>query len=91
MRKQFDNNYLDIIVPIKYELDWPTVEEIVETLRYQKAHYGITRFALGVPNLGWKTVGYPPMSHFEHLAQMFVQIRDAVKADGISCGFPLAK
>jgi len=87
MRKQFDNNYLDIIVPIKYELDWPTVEEIVETLRYQKEHYGITRFALGVPNLGWKTVGYPPMSHFEHLAQMFVQIRDAVQEDGISCGF----
>ena len=87
MKQQFDNNCLDIIVPIKFEMDWPTTEEIVETLRFQKKHYGITRFNLGAPSLGWKTVGYPPMSHFEELGRMFARIREAVKADGISCGF----
>ena len=55
MKQQFDNNCLDIIVPIKFEMDWPTTEEIVETLRFQKKHYGITRFNLGAPSLGWKT------------------------------------
>ena len=87
MRKTFDYNCLDIITPVKLEADWPTVDELVETLRYQKEHYGISRFLLGAPSIGWKHRGYPPMEHFENLAKKFAQVRDAVKDDGIVCGF----
>lgn len=87
MKNTFDNNVLDIITPIKIELDWPSRDELVETLRYQKEHYGIRRFALGAPSLGWKSEGFPPMAHFEALAELFSQVRDAVREDGISCGY----
>ena len=87
MKKTFDNSRLDIITPIKIEMDWPTAEELVDTLRFQNKQYGIKRFALGAPSLGWKSVGFPPISHFEKLASLFAQVRDAVKADGIECGF----
>lgn len=87
MKKQFDNSCLDMIVPIKLEADWESAEVLAETMRFQKEHYGITRFALGAPSIGWKTVGYPPMEHFDWLAEKFIKVRDAVKEDGISCGF----
>lgn len=87
MRKTFDNSRLDIITPVKLEADWESAQTLAETLRYQKEHYGITRFALGAPSIGWKTVGFPPLSHFEALAKKFAQVRDAVQADGIRCGY----
>ena len=87
MKNTFDNHQLDIITPIKIEMDWPNAQELVQTLLEQKERYGITRFALAAPSLGWKTEGFPPLSHYEKLAQLFVQVRDAVKAEGISCGF----
>ena len=62
MRKQFDNNYLDIITPVKLEADWESAEVLADTLRHQKQQYGIHRFALGAPSIGWKTVGVPPMT-----------------------------
>ena len=87
MKNTFDNHQLDIITPIKIEMDWPNAQELVQTLLEQKERYGITRFALAAPSLGWKTEGFPPLSHYEKLAQLFVQVRDAAKAEGISCGF----
>jgi len=87
MRHTYDTNRLDIITPVKLEADWPTKEDLVETLRYQKEHYGIRRFALGAPAIGWKAVGFPPMSHFEKLARLFAEVRDEVRKDGISCGY----
>ncbi len=87
MRKTFDNSRLDIIVPMKMEADWPTKEDLVEAMRYQKEHYGIHRFALGAPSIGWKSAGFPPLSHFERLGRFFAEIRDEVRKDGISCGF----
>ena len=64
MKKQFDNNYLDIITPIKLEADWESAEVLADTLRHQKQQYGIHRFALGAPSIGWKTVGFPSMEHY---------------------------
>lgn len=87
MRNTFDYSRLDVITPIKLEADWESVETLVETMRFQKEHFGIRRFALGAPAIGWKAKGYPPVSHFEELAKKFVQVRDAVKDDGIECGF----
>lgn len=87
MRKQFDNNYLDIITPVKLEADWESAEVLADTLRHQKQQYGIHRFALGGPSIGWKTVGFPSDDHYRMLAEKFVQVRDAVKDEGISCGY----
>lgn len=87
MKNTFDTSRLDIITPVKLEADWLTAEKLAETLRFQKEHYGISRFLLAAPALGWKAKGYPPMEHFENLAKKFVQVRDAVKDEGIVCGF----
>lgn len=87
MKNTFDNSRLDIIVPIKMEADWPTAEDLIQTLRYQKEHYGIHRFMLAGPSLGWRTTTFPPLSHFEDRARLFVKVRDAVKDEGISCGY----
>jgi len=87
MKQQFDHNCLDMITPIKLEADWESAEVLADTLRHQKQQYGITRFALGAPSIGWKTVGFPPMDHFRMLAEKFAQVRDAVKDEGISCGY----
>ena len=87
MKKQFDNDYLDIITPVKLEADWESAEVLAETLRYQKEHFGITRFALGAPSISWKTVGFPSDDHYRMLAEKFIQVRDAVKDEGIRCGY----
>ena len=78
---------LDIIIPVSIELDWPEKQEIIDCIREQHEKYGFTRFALSAPGAGWRSFGYPPKEHFISLARLFCEVRDALKPDGICCGW----
>jgi len=78
---------LDVIVPVSLELDWPTKERIVQEIREQHDRFGFTRFALAAPCGGWRSVGYPPTAHFRDRAELFLQVKNALAAEGISCGW----
>lgn len=82
-----EKNKLDVIVPIALDLDWPTRDGIVADIIEQYNNYGITRFALASPSGGWRGVGYPPREHYIEKANLFAEIKNAVKAYGIECGW----
>ncbi len=83
--KRFD--HLDIIIPISLDLDWPTVDTVVQEILEQHESYGFTRFALACPCGGWRSIGYPPTEFFAERAEMFAQIRDALNAYNLECGW----
>ncbi len=87
MIKTFDFDKLDIIVPIMIEQDWPDVNEVIDAIRFQKEKYGITRFALAFPSTGWRMTKIPTLSHYEKMAEMFVEIKKELLKDGIDCGW----
>lgn len=78
---------LDVIIPVALELDWPTEESLIDSIRTQHKRYGFRRFALASPSGGWRSVGFPPESVFTEHARLFSRVRDALKDDGISCGW----
>lgn len=80
-------NDLDIIIPIAIDLDWPTKETIIEVIREQHERFGFTRFALAGPGGGWRSFGYPTKECFESIADLFIQVRDALALEGVDCGW----
>jgi len=80
-------NLIDIIIPISLELDWPTEESIVSEILEQNREYGFHKFALAAPCGGWRSVGYPPRSHFEERAKLFVKVKEKLEQFGIICGW----
>ncbi len=78
---------LDIIVPIALELDHPTRESIVTDMLEQHNKYGFTRFALAAPGGGWRSVGYPPKTHYAELAELFLQVKNDLLPYDIECGW----
>ena len=83
--KRFD--HLDIIMPVSLDLDWPRVDTVIREILEQHEKHGFTRFALACPGAGWRSVGYPPTEFFAERAEMFVQVRDALKAHNLECGW----
>lgn len=81
------NKQLDVIIPIAIELDWPTVDSIVEAIIHDHKEYGFTRFALSGPCGGWRSVGYPGTEVFRKQAQLSKEVTERVKPYGISCGW----
>ena len=61
-----------IIVPISIELDWPTVDDIVESIIEQEECFEIDSFILAGPAGGWRSLGYPSDGDFERLARVFL-------------------
>ena len=78
---------LDVIIPIAIELDWPTVDSIVEAILHDHREYGFTRFALSGPCGGWRSVGYPGTEVFRKQAELSKEVIRRVKPYGISCGW----
>lgn len=78
---------LDVIIPIAIELDWPTVDSIVEAILHDHREYGFTRFALSGPCGGWRSVGYPGTEVFRKQALLSKEVTEKVKRYGISCGW----
>lgn len=87
MKKICDNDKLDFIVPISIEGDWPDGDELVREILFLKENYGFDRFLLCGPGGGWRATEMPPKSHYEKLAEFFVQIRDEVARCGVTCGW----
>lgn len=78
---------LDVIIPIAIELDWPTVDSIVEAILHDFKEYGFTRFALSGPCGGWRSMGYPGTEVFRRQAELSKEVIRRVKPYGISCGW----
>ena len=80
-------NKLDIIVPIKLPFGSDECDKTVKIILDQYEKYGFDRFMLHGPSKGWRTVGFPPESHFVDLADSFVKIRDRLLPYKIECGW----
>ncbi len=78
---------LHMIIPISLELDWPTKDEVVAEILMQKEHYGFTTYALACPGAGWRSLHYPPTSHFRELAELFLAVKKELAPQGITCGW----
>lgn len=87
MNKNFNNEKLDIIIPITTEADLLDPKEVIRTIRFQKENYGFTRFALSSPAKGYRKTEMPSLSHYEKLAKEFLAVKEAVEKDGIECGW----
>ncbi|MBR3942891.1 MAG: hypothetical protein IKJ55_06005, partial [Clostridia bacterium] len=87
MNNTFDNKNLDIIIPIVTEADLLNPKEIVDIIRFQKENYGFTRFVISSPAKGYRKTEMPPLSHYEKLAKEFLEVKEEVEKDGITCGW----
>ena len=76
----------EIIIPIAIELDWPAVETTVREILEQYEKFGFSSFLLAAPCGGWRSVGYPPASHWDDRARYFAQVR-AQLPPAIRCGW----
>jgi len=76
-----------IIVPISIELDWPTVDDIVESIIEQEECFEIDSFILAGPAGGWRSLGYPSDGDFERLARVFLEVKERLKERDISLGW----
>lgn len=84
---RYSQNELDIIIPIALDLDWPTADSIIGDIIELNTKYGFTHFALAGPGAGWRSLGYPNKEHFDEMAKLYLEVRDAVKKHGIDCGW----
>lgn len=87
MRKTYDHTKLDFIVPVSIDTDLATKESVTETILELKENYGFERFLLCGPNAGFRATGIPPKSHYKKMAELFIEIRDAVAPHGVTCGW----
>ncbi len=78
---------LDIVIPYSIEMDWLTVDQIVDDILAEHARTGFDHYALACPCGGWRSVGFPEKEIWEQLAHRFVLVRDALAAHGIRCGW----
>ncbi len=80
-------NKLDVFVPVPFDMDWLTEEDIIESILKQYKNYGYNRFVLAAPYGGWRSYGYPSKEDYKNYAAKFSRIRDALLPYGISCGW----
>ena len=76
-----------IIVPVSIELDWPSVEETVESIIEQNEKFGIKSFMLEAPSGAWRSIGFPSISHFETAAKTFVEVKQRLADRGLTIGW----
>ncbi len=76
-----------VFTPLSLELGEEAFRKTTGRILSLKRDYGFDCFALSAPSKGWRSVGYPPTSHFIELAEQFARIRDAVTPSGVTCGW----
>lgn len=81
------NHTLDTIIPVSLDLNWPTEEEVVQSILELNSLYGFTRFMLASPSAAWRTVGLPPKAFFEERAELFLRIKNRLLPHHIECGW----
>lgn len=76
-----------MIIPVALDLDWPTKQSVIASIREQHERYGFYRFILAAPSGGWRSVGYPSKEAWDRLAHLFAEVKDELLTDGIECGW----
>lgn len=82
--KKFDS--IDILIPVLLEGADKTAAGIAGSLIDLYNAYGFTRFALVMPDKGWRRTGYPPREYFEQMAERFLAVKNLLPPE-ISCGW----
>jgi len=78
---------LDIIPTMSWDIHLQTKECVVNDILEQHRVCGYTKFLLSYPSAGWFSVGHPPIEVFRDGAQIFKEIKAALKPYGISVGW----
>lgn len=77
---------LDIIIPVGLDDDM-SIKNLIENLVDLYRKTGFNKFILSGPSKGWRSVGYPPKSCFEQIADEIIECQKAVQAYGIQLGW----
>ena len=77
----------DMLIPISLENDWPTVDDVVDSILEQHTNYGLTGFMLACPSGGWRSLGYLSKSDFKRLAEAFKAVKARLAGRGFALGW----
>ncbi len=78
---------IDIIIPLVIKSDPAAMDESIRSTiaLHQKA--GFDTFMLTGPTKGWRSVGYPPIEHFEQIAADILRFKQGLRGHDIRLGW----
>lgn len=85
--KKYNQNELDIIIPISLELNHPTKDDIITDILHLHKNYGFCRFMLTAPSAAWRGYHYPPKEVFIERAEVFNAVKKELTPFGIDLGW----
>ncbi|MBQ6824345.1 MAG: hypothetical protein IJP27_06815 [Clostridia bacterium] len=77
---------VEIIVPVSL-VRGQSDSEIAALIVQQHEQYGIKRFALSGPGLGYRSKGFPDAAVYRRLAETFCRVRESVGERGLTLGW----
>ena len=85
--KALKNGELDIIIPVGLQPKPEDFDTMIDTILSQKERYGFHQFLLTGPSKGWRSIGHPPISHYEDLARIYLRAKNILEPKGIRLGW----
>ncbi|MBQ6980131.1 MAG: hypothetical protein IJQ07_05745 [Clostridia bacterium] len=78
---------LDIIVPIIFDGEDLSEEQIIQNIIFQNQQFGFTKFIFRAPEGRWRSKMFCPEKVWIKLAESFVRIKNRVVSYGVECGW----
>lgn len=77
----------DVIVPIIFDGDDLSEEQIIENIIYHNRQFGFTKFIFRAPEGRWRSKTFCPEEVWISLAESFLRIKNRVMPYGVECGW----